>query len=256
MNKKSKKNAESIWIYGKHAARAALLNKRRIILKFILLESNTKFLQEISFFLSQRKIEPEFVNKNYFDMLFGKEAVHQGCAVLTKRLREPSLKELIKDESDNSPFVFLDQVVDPQNIGGILRASAVFGARAVVITESHSPKTTPTIAKAASGGLEIVPLVRVNNLAQSIDFLKRHGFWLVGLDEHSEKSLYEVELPEKLMFIIGNEGSGLRRLSKDVCDFIVRFPGTNTFTTLNATQAATIALYENAKRKMNGGEFR
>ena len=242
-----------MWIYGKHATKAALLNPKREILKFILLESNKNFFQEIPEASKNINIPSlEFVDKNYFHTLFGKEATHQGSAVLVKKLEEVFLDELLRNENDDRPFIFLDQVADPQNIGSILRAAAVFGARAVVITEDHSPEITPALAKAASGALESIPIIRVINLVHSINILKKHGFWSVGLDERSEKKLDEVDLREKFVFIIGNEGSGLRRLSKETCDFIVQLPGPGIFTTLNAAQAATVTLYESSKQRMKG----
>lgn len=253
MNKKRILTKDTMWIYGKHATKVALLNPKREILKFILLESNKNFFQEILEASKNINIpSPEFVDKNYFHTLFGKEATHQGCAVLVKKLEEVFLDELLRNENDDRPFIFLDQVADPQNIGSILRAAAVFGARAVVITEDHSPEITPALAKAASGALESIPIIRVINLVHSINILKKHGFWSVGLDERSEKKLDEVDLREKFAFIIGNEGSGLRRLSKEACDFIVQLPGPSTFTTLNAAQAATVTLYESSKQRMKG----
>lgn len=240
-----------MWIYGKHAAKAALLNPKREIFRFILLESNKNFLQEITE-TSKNTPSPELVDKNYFHTLFGQEATHQGCAVLVKKQPEISLEELLQDETDDRPFIFLDQVADPQNIGSILRAAAVFGARAVVITEDQSPEITPAIAKAASGTLEFVPLIRVINLVQLINILKKHGFWSIGLDERAEKRLDETDLCGKFIFIIGNEGTGLRRLSKEACDFVAQLPGSSTFTTLNAAQAATVTLYESSKQRMKG----
>lgn len=254
MNKKRILTKDTMWIYGKHATKAALFNPKREIRRFILLESNKNLLQEISK-ISKKNTNipsPVLVDKNYFHTLFGKEATHQGCAVLVKNLEEIFLEELLRNRNDDRPFIFLDQVADPQNIGSILRAAAVFGACAVVITEDHSPEITPVIAKAASGALESVPLIRVVNLVHSINILKKHGFWSVGLDERSEKKLDEVDLRKKFAFIIGNEGSGLRRLSKEACDFIVQLPGPSTFTTLNAAQAATVTLYESSKQRMKG----
>ena len=275
-NRNSKKNEtsknlaskNSMWIYGKHAVRATLLNPKREVLRLILLESNKNFLEDAisanihSELIANSNISPEIVDANYFFSLFGRDATHQGCAVLVKKLEEMSLDDLIKDKSDDRPFIFLDQVTDPQNIGSVLRASAVFDARAVVITADHSPEITPTIAKTASGALESVPLVHVVNLAQSINYLKEHGFWVVGLDERSEKELSEIDLHGKFIFIIGSEGTGMRRLTKEACDFVAQLPGskvsannilnrssTNSFTTLNAAQAATVTLYESCRQR-------
>lgn len=243
---------DTMWLYGKHAVKAAISNKHRNILKVVILESNKNFLQEVfdEHETAQRKINTEIVENDYFSRLFGRDATHQGIAALVTKLDEYVLEDFLKNHSDNRPFVFLDQVVDPQNIGSILRASAVFGARAVVVTDDHSPEITPSIAKAASGSLEIVPIIRVTNLVQSVNLLKKHGFWVIGLDERSEKNLSDIDLNEKYVFIIGNEGYGMRRLSKEACDLAVRLPELNVFTTLNAAQAATVALYESCKQRM------
>lgn len=235
---------DCMWIYGKHAVKAALSNSQRRILRFILLESNKDLLDEIS-----SEVLPEFANKDVFLSLFGRDTIHQGCAVLVKKLPQVFLEDLLQDNYDDRPFIFLDQVTDPQNIGSVLRAAAVFGARAIVVTKDHSPELTPAIAKAASGALEVVPIVRVTNFAQSIKILKQKEFWLVGLDERSDKKLHEVNLRGKFAFIIGSEGFGMRRLSREACDFVVQLPGPSTFTTLNAAQAATVTLYESYQQR-------
>jgi 23S rRNA (guanosine2251-2'-O)-methyltransferase len=248
MSKREKNNTreESVWIYGKHAVRAALQNPKRKILRFIVLESCRNYWEECR--LLQR-INIEIVDKNFFNALFGKEAIHQGCAVLAKQLPECSVEELIKDESDMRPFVFLDQISDPQNIGSILRAAAVFGARATVVTENNSPPLTPAVIKAASGAVEHVPLIRVTNLVRTINDLKKNGFWCMGLDERSDKKICEISLNEKLIIVIGSEGDGMRRLTRETCDFLVQLPAFANFSTLNAAQAATISLYEVLRQK-------
>lgn len=256
-----------MWIYGKHSVEAAIKNPARKIIRFILLDTNHSFLLNdgISKKIAANNIEAEYVDKNYFTSLFGRDATHQGCAVLVRKLQKIFLEDVISNDSfrvsnddstmnsdvidsqsefdglnagplftqDDRPIVFLDQVADPQNIGSVLRAAAVFGARAVVITEDHSPEITPAIAKAASGALEEIPLVKVVNFMQAINFLKKNGYWVVGLTEKSEKNLSEIDLKGKFVFIIGNEGDGMRRLTQESCDFTAKLPGsTAAFTTL------------------------
>ncbi|MDR3155552.1 MAG: 23S rRNA (guanosine(2251)-2'-O)-methyltransferase RlmB [Holosporaceae bacterium] len=240
---RSDKNRNSFWIYGKHAVKAAILNKERKILRLILLESCKDFLEEYG--SVHESLQAELVDKNYFAAKFGKDATHQGCAVLVKDLHfHLCLEDLLTDESDNRPFMFLDQITDPQNLGSILRASAVFGARAVVVPEHNSPEFSPAIWKAASGAAEYVPIIRVINFVHAINDLKKHGFWCVGLDEKSSKTMSEMDLERKLIVVIGSEGTGMRRLTRESCDFLVKLPGIGSFTTLNAAQAATISLYE------------
>lgn len=221
--------------------KAAILNEKREILRTIVLESCKDFLSE---FKHCKSLNPEVVDRNYFSAIFGKDSTHQGCAVFVKKICDFAIEDLIKDDSDDRPIVFLDQIADPQNIGSILRAAAVFGARAVVVTENHSPELTPAIAKAASGALETIPLIRVVNLVHSVNALKKQGFWIIGLAEESGKMINEIKLDGKFVFVIGNEGEGMRRLTRDSCDFLVKLPVLGEFTTLNAAQAATISLYE------------
>ncbi len=245
--KKSPSSKDTMWIYGRHAVKAAVLNEKREILRTIVLESCRDFLNE---FRCCKSLNIEIADKNLFSAIFGKDSTHQGCAVLVKKVRDFALEDLIEDDSDDRPIIFLDQITDPQNIGSILRASAVFGARAVVVTENHSPALTPAIAKAASGVLESIPLIRVINLVHSINLLKKRGFWIMGLAEESNKMINEIKLSGKFVFIIGNEGEGMRRLTRDSCDFLVKLPVFGGFTTLNAAQAATVSLYESMRQRI------
>lgn len=228
-----------VWIYGKHAVRAAVLNENRRVFKVVVLPQNRDFLSDSS-------VKVEVVDKNYFSSLFGKDAIHQGCAAQVLPLDEFFLEDL---SDDDRPIVFLDQVTDPQNIGSILRASAVFGAKAVVLPEINSPEVTAVIAKVASGALESIPLIKVKNLVQSIKMLKKEGYWCLGLDERGDKTIGEMDLSGKFVLIIGSEGLGMRRLTRENCDFLVQLPSIGDFSTLNAAQAATVSLYEILRQK-------
>lgn len=237
--------ARSMWIYGKHAVKAAILNKKRNILRLILLESNKNFLNE----MECDHIKAEIVERNVFSSIFGKNSTHQGYAALIEYTDNYSIEDIITDMTGNQPIIILDQITDPQNIGSILRASAVLDAKAIVTPATHCPKLTPAISKVASGALEIVPLVRVTNIAHTINLLKQNGFWIIGLEETSSKTLSEIDLNGKFAFIIGNEGNGMRKLTREKCDFLVHLQGVNKFATLNAAQAATIALYESLRQR-------
>ena len=228
-----------IWIYGKHAVRAAVLNKDRKIFKAISTPQNEEFFKEL-------QVEAKIVDKNYFLSLFGEAVIHQGCAVLVQNLKEVFIEDLADDDR---PIVLLDQVTDPQNIGSILRAAAVFGAKAVVLPEINAPEITSVIAKVASGAIESVPMIKVKNLVQVIKQLKEKGYWCVGLDERGDKNLFEIDLNGKFVLIIGSEGQGMRRLTRENCDFLAQLPSVGNFSTLNAAQAATVSLYEILRQK-------
>ncbi|MDR0556201.1 MAG: 23S rRNA (guanosine(2251)-2'-O)-methyltransferase RlmB [Holosporaceae bacterium] len=236
-----KENAE--WVYGKHAVQAVLQNPKRCILRLLIQESCSYFPKKEDW--NQLQIQPEEnVDSRVFAEILGKNAVHQGCAVLTRKLEYPSIEELVQDDSDCRPIVYLDQLSDPQNIGSILRAAAVFGGRALVTTIHNSSTLTTAAMKAASGATELVPLIHVVNLVNSINQLKKHGFWCVGLDEKAPCKIHEMSLNRKFILVVGSEGSGLRRLTRKSCDFFVQLPSFGDFTTLNAAQAVTVALYE------------
>jgi len=239
MNKK-RHPSDVMWLYGKHAVKAALQNPRREVLRFVVSENNIDFAEECR----TRGIKTEIADKNFFAVTFGKDATHQGCAVQVKKLPEVFIEDIIGDEGDTRPVVFLDKVTDPQNLGSIMRASAVFGARAIVVAEDNSPELTAAAAKTASGEAEIIPIIRVTNLVHAIKDLKKQGFWCVGLDERGDKTISEVPLDGKIIFVVGSEGSGMRRLTRETCDFLVQLPCYGKFSTLNAAQAATVALYE------------
>ena len=242
-----KNTKNMMWIYGKHAVKAAVHNEGREVSRLVILESCKDFVEQLD--CRSKSLKPEIVDRNFLSALFGKDSIHQGCAALIKNFDELSLEDVLDDESDDRPIIFLDQITDPQNIGGILRAAAVFGARAVVMMYTNSPEVTPAISKIASGALELIPLIRIVNLVNSIKLLKKQGFWIIGTAENSEKKLDEIDLRGKNAFIIGSESDGIRRLTRENCDFLVQLPTSGEFTTLNAAQAATVSLYESLRQR-------
>ena len=138
----------------------------------------------------------------------------------------------------------LDQVTDPHNIGAILRSAAAFEAAAVILPDANAPEESGTLAKSACGGLEIVPLIRVPNLVRAIETLKKVGFWVIGLDGSAKKTMAQDKLPAKTVFILGSEGDGLRRLTAENCDYMLKLPISDKMESLNVSNAAAIALYE------------
>jgi len=175
-------------------------------------------------------------------------AVHQGIAILVAPLEEPSLEDVLARCGDNALVLALDQVTDPHNVGAILRSAAAFGAAGVIVTDRHAPADTGVLAKAASGALELVPLMRAVNLARTMEQLKEAGFWLYGLDERGDAPIGSLDLKGRACIVLGAEGEGLRRLTAEKCDRLVTIPTSAALAALNVSNAAAVALYEWARR--------
>lgn len=240
----NKNSKSSMWIYGVHAVQAVLKNPKRVVLRFII--ANKEHVSNFSF---SKSIIPEVIPKQQFSDLFGKDAIHQGVAVLVEHNNEIFIEDILRDQDDR-PIVILDQITDPHNIGAILRSAAVFDAKCLIVTENNSPSETSVLAKTASGALEIVPIVRVVNLAQCMKLLKKNNYWCVGLDERGTDYLNDLNLLGRYAFVIGSEGYGMRRLTKESCDILAKLPVSDSFSTLNAAQACTVTLYESFRQKM------
>jgi 23S rRNA (guanosine2251-2'-O)-methyltransferase len=236
------------FVYGRHAVMAALANPLRVALRFLCLREN---IEEAALLLAEaraaeRPPRPEPVDRRALEMLLPQGAVHQGLALEARPLAAPDLDDVLAAvPAHGAPqiFLLLDQVTDPHNVGAILRSAAAFAALAVIVPEHGAPPVTGALAKAASGAIETVPLVRVTNLARTIDRLKEEGFWCVGLDSEAHESLAALALPARIALVLGAEGAGLRRLVREQCDYLARLPTRGTLHSLNVSNAAAVALY-------------
>jgi 23S rRNA (guanosine2251-2'-O)-methyltransferase len=239
MNRKAKSgNGGKLWLYGKHACVAALENPRRIVhhayVSRNLVDSFKPHLQGVA----HSVVDAKDIAKH-----LPEDAVHQGIAMEVAPLEALELDEVIVEEA--SFVVVLDQVTDPHNVGAIMRSSAAFGADAVIVHERHSPKESAIIAKVASGALDLIPLVSVTNIVYGLKELQEAGFWCIGLAGEAEKTIGEIaeDKPAKIALVLGAEGDGLRRLTAETCDFLVRLPIHAQMESLNVSNAAAIALY-------------
>ena len=182
-------------------------------------------------------------------------AVHQGVAIEVDPLPRVSLDSVLSASAKAGPLVILDQVTDPHNVGAILRSCAVFGAAALITTERHAPPESAALAKAAAGALDDMPWVRVGNLAQALSSIGEAGWWVAGLDGDAAVTIGSAGLAAsntRTALVLGAEGKGLRRLTKEKCDILVRIPMpytnnekySNLIDSLNVSNAAAVALYE------------
>lgn len=228
------------WIYGRHPVVAALENPGRHILRLV---ATPDMAAEIARIEENRQVPLiiEKMERAAIDRLLEPGAVHQGIAAQVAPLAEPDLEDIA---SGADLVVVLDQVVDPHNVGAILRSCAAFGVAAVIMQDRHSPPETGTLAKSASGALEWVPLLRVTNLARAMEALKTMGFWIAGLDGDADQILGHFPIPTPLALVMGAEGEGLRRLTREACDHLLAIPSQRSGLSLNVSNAAAAALYE------------
>jgi len=245
--------ARHLLLHGAHAVAAAWLNDGRRCLHLYATEAG---LASVSAALTQatalglKRPQPIMVDRDALDRLLPAGAVHQGIALDAEPLPETGLDDVVI-AAGNEPalLLLLDQVTDPHNIGAILRSAAAFGAKGVIVQRRHAPEITGVLAKAASGAVEIVPVLRETNLARSLDTLREAGFLLVGLDERGETAIDQAEIGPRTVVALGSEGAGLRRLVAEGCDRLVRLPTVPPITSLNVSNAAAISLYEASRRR-------
>lgn len=253
--KGASKRAQSELLYGFHPVLAALRNparqKQRLMLTKEAKKSLANEVAELSALpnAAQSDLESALANSHTvaraeIDSALPQGSVHQGFLLQCAPLAAPTIEECCAPDGSNAPLVLLDQVSDPHNVGAILRSAAAFGARAVILPERHSPSATGVLAKAASGALETVPLLRVTNLARSMRELKDMGYWLTGLDSNTDTLLSSAALKHPVALVLGAEGSGLRRLTRENCDMLAAIKMSGSMHSLNVSNAAAIALYQ------------
>ena len=172
------------------------------------------------------------------------DAVHQGLYAEADPLPSPDIKTL----TQHGMVLVLDQITDPHNVGAIVRSAAAFAVKAIVTTARHSPDATGVLAKAASGALELVPLVTVQNLARALTGLNERGFMTVGLDSEASENLSAIALRPPLALVLGAEGRGLRQLTRETCNAVARLDMPGKIKNLNVSNAAVLALYIGASR--------
>lgn len=236
---------ETVWLFGLHAVRDALVNPRRAKLRLVLTKNAFDRLGEA---VAAGGVEPEIVDPRKFDAAvpLDPDSVHQGAALEVRPLDWGDLDAVCAAGPGRGLVVLLDRVTDPHNIGAVLRSAEVFGARAVIAPHRHSAPETGALAKTASGALERQPYLRVANLADAMERLRAMGYRLIGLDGEAALTLAEGlagAAGRPVALVLGAEGPGLRDKTRETCDAIVRIPFQGSFGSLNVSNAAAVALY-------------
>jgi 23S rRNA (guanosine2251-2'-O)-methyltransferase len=230
------RQTEVLWLYGLHTVEAALANPRRQVRRLITTRNALARLEATGVEIN---LEAEMLSPRQIDHLVGFDAVHQGVAIEVAPLITLTLNEMAKYRL----VVALDQVTDPHNTGAILRSALAFGADAVLTTMRHAAVESGVMAKAASGALDRLPLIRVTNLARALAEMGRMGFTLVGLDSEAEEPLEQALSGHRVVLVLGAEGKGLRKLTRETCDHLARLSVPGKLISLNVSNAAAVALY-------------
>lgn len=233
--------AETVWLFGLHAVRDALMNPARQRLRLVLTQNALAKLEDA---VAASGMEPEIADARRFSAPLDPGSVHQGAALEARPLNWGALADHM--DGAGARLVLLDRVSDPHNVGAILRSAEVFGARAVVGVERHAAPETGALAKAASGALERQPYLRVKNLGRAIAELQAAGFTVLGLDGEAEASVGDAARDlagRPVALVLGAEGPGLRQGTRAACDQLVRIPAAGAFGSLNVSNAAAVALY-------------
>lgn len=240
----------SDYIVGRNAVREALRSGRTIQRLFITNDKVQGSLQEIIGLAKDKGIELRRVDDKQLSK-YADGVVHQGVVALAAPVKFADLGEVLqKWSSDKAPLlILLDGIEDPHNMGAIIRTAECCGATAVLIPKRHTAPINATVAKTSAGALESIPLVQVGNVAQTIEELKKQGFWVLGAHMEGQQTLYQADLTSPLVLVIGNEGKGLSRLTKERCDFLVTIPMYGRINSLNASVAAAILMYEAVRQR-------
>jgi 23S rRNA (guanosine2251-2'-O)-methyltransferase len=231
-----RRSAELAVLYGYHAVREALRVKKRVLLDLFATPSAA---EKLAAEIEDSGVHAHIVDSEALSARLGHESVHQGVLLEARPLPDLDISEIVVN---SGLLLALDQITDPHNVGAILRTAAAFGVDAIIATDRHAPEFSGVLAKTASGGLEHVPIVEVVNLARALDQLGEAGFWRVGLDSEGPASLEATALSRPTVLVLGAEGKGLRRLTRERCDVLARLDMPGPIKSLNVSNACAVAL--------------
>ncbi len=236
-------SAGAVRLWGRHAVEAALKNPERNHRKLWATREGIASLDgELP-----ADFPVEYAQPADLARLVARDAPHQGLVLDCDALEDVFLDEVMSSDPAR-PLVVLDQVTDPHNVGAIMRSAAAFNAAAIVTQDRHAPPESGTLAKSASGALEVVPWIRVVNLARALEEMAEAGYWRIGLDGEGKATLAEALPAGPIALVLGAEGEGMRHNIMQHCDAIARLPMSGAVESLNVSNAAAIALYALATR--------
>jgi 23S rRNA (guanosine2251-2'-O)-methyltransferase len=244
----------SEYIFGRNSVIEALKAGRTINKIMMAKGSQTGSIVEIQHLAKESKIPLQEVERIYLNKLVEGEN-HQGVIALASPKDYVEWEEILEiaREKGEEPFVIiLDEIEDPHNFGSIMRTADAVGAHGIIIPKRRAVGLTAAVSKSSAGAIEYVPVARVTNIAATIEDLKKAGLWIAGCDMDGKESLWESNLTGPLGLIIGGEGKGIGRLHKEKCDFLIKLPMWGNVSSLNASVAAALFMYEVRRQRIKG----
>jgi len=247
-NHQQKDNLKKPNLYGLHAVREAWLNENRIIHALYMTNMGERQFDEVVIkakTMGLRRPEPIILDKAKLDKILPKDAVHQGVAVVCAPLEEMDVQDFIIRTHDkkSSVIALLDQVTDPHNVGAIMRSASAFGLDGLIMQTKHAPALEGVLAKTACGAVDHIPVAYATNLSRALEDLQEAGFTTLAMDERGDKEIGELNLGNKIVVVLGSEGTGIRPLIKKKCDVLTRLPTGGAIASLNVSNAAAVAFY-------------
>ena len=239
-------------LVGRNAVTEALKSGRGINKLWIASGDREGSVSEIAALAKERGIVMQYVERAKIESLAGGHR-HQGVLAYVAPVPYAELDDILKaaEAKGEAPFlVLLDELEDPHNLGALLRTADATGVHGILIPKRRSVSLNATVAKTSAGAVEYVPVDRIGNIAQTLKKLKEKGFWVAGADMDGEKAYYEADLTGPLVLVVGSEGRGMSRLTKDACDFIVSMPMVGRINSLNASVAGSILMYESMRQRL------
>ena len=239
-------------LVGRNAVTEALKSGRGINKLWIASGDREGSVSEIAALAKERGIVVQYVERAKIESLAGGHR-HQGVLPYVAPVPYAELDDILKaaEEKGEAPFlVLLDELEDPHNLGALLRTADATGVHGILIPKRRSVSLNATVAKTSAGAVEYVPVARIGNIAQTLKKLKEKGFWVAGADMDGEKAYYEADLTGPLVLVVGSEGRGMSRLTKEACDFIVSMPMVGRINSLNASVAGSILMYESMRQRL------
>jgi 23S rRNA (guanosine2251-2'-O)-methyltransferase len=238
--------------FGLHAVEALLKKQpERITSLFLLQDRQDKKIQSIADLAKQKNIRIEFHSRRELDHLANGEN-HQGVIAImhsAKKQTEHNLESLLESLQEPAFLLILDGVQDPHNLGAILRTADAAGVHAVIAPKDKAVGITATVSKVACGAAETVPFIQVTNLARTLEMLKEKNIWVYGAAGEAEKTIYQTKLTGAIAMVLGAEGDGLRRLTRDLCDVLLNIPMQGSVSSLNVSVAAGVFLFEAVRQR-------